>query len=337
MYCHIIPQVYQKAWRNRLGKANVFYFEKGKLSQPVNAAGGNVNNNMGIEDEYIIDVSEMQYNIDPNQKAVEEFFAYGMENSWNDILKSNLEEWIKQCSNDKKLRGGGLLAIKAQTLKGTPLERKLLEHIILQYLRVFDNFLEIDKMTNGGLVNDIIISIHLLIKERYPNAALSESDLIVLLNDEKYKKSIWKSLLLDCHKRVGDSYLGKVFDLLTKQGNLTFFWAGNINTRYILSDRPVVWNAGKKKKHDTLESGVFFPISPNLLVASLGYGDKSPLSKGDVVCLPACENFVKYINHILHTQSHEQLGFYEENILAHISTTPFTEKEWDDMFRWNSP
>ncbi|MCL2796826.1 MAG: DUF4238 domain-containing protein [Firmicutes bacterium] len=332
MYCHIVPQVYQKAWHSRFGEANVFYFDKNDLTKPQKKQGGNVEKNMGIKDEYILDSSESIYEIDPSPKAVEDFFSHGMENSWNDVLESNLETWIAEIFSNRDPNVKGSIAIEAKDLEGTPYKRKLHEHIILQYIRVFENFLEIDKMTNGGLVDFIIFVVNEICKTDHPEISISDANLSIIIQDEKYKKSIWKSILVDCQKRPDDNYLSKVYNLLISQGNLTFFWSGNSKVKYILSDRPVIWNAGKVKRYEHLESGIFFPISPTMLVAHLKYRDDTPLNTGDAVCLPANDNFIKYINHILHIQSNKQVGFSDGNILPHISQSPFSQNEWESMF-----
>jgi hypothetical protein len=322
MYAHIIPKVYQKSWCSTHGKNNVFYFDKDNIKQPICSNGGNIKKNLGKEDEYIISSDDKANGLDAEEFKIENFFDRELETKWNDVINSDIFSFLDSI----KYKKGTIVAIKAEDLKHTPFSNYLLDFVIIQNLRIFENFIEMDK----GTIDLLLEYCYECLKEHGKAPSRDEFDL--LKQDDNYKKSIWKSILLDCSDKGNmESFVALVRNGL-KKCNLTFFYVKNdIKSQFILSDNPVIWNTGDKK-YKTLESGIYFPITPKCLIAFLDYG-RDDIKNGDAVCVSANENFIKYINYILLTQSKEVIGFIDKKIADHISDRFNKETDWDIMFK----
>ena len=95
MFCHIVPETYQKKW-NKLGtKANVYYFDKSL--QPITNDdknnttydpnnGGNVKNFMGEWDYYIL-TKDDQKEIKDTPRCIENYFSKEIENLWSGVYE----------------------------------------------------------------------------------------------------------------------------------------------------------------------------------------------------------------------------------------------------------
>lgn len=221
---------------------------------------------------------------------------------------------------------GTINAISAADLRETPFEQDLLDYIILQQLRIYDNFKAID----NGNIDMILKNIYkFLYNEK--KISIPYNDLLEELQNSNFRESIWKLLLLDC-KDKDYSFLTLARKELLRNCNLTFFYIKNeISTRFILSDNPIIWNNGKSKKYKELESGIFFPIKPNCLVSYLDYG-RDDIQRGDALCLFPKKRFVDHINYILLRQSKAQIGFMNNDVKKHISQEFDKIKDWDTMF-----
>lgn len=325
MFAHIVPKVYQKSWHSANGKNNVLYFNKDNIDQPINNQGGNIGKNLGDEDEYIItkEDNENGLMISPdNSDKIEKFFANGIEQEWNNILTSNMFEWL----NNVTRTPGAIIGIKAKDVENTPFKKVLLDFMILQNLRIFENFMEFD---NGNI--DFILN-YLYESSCEKHCAPPKEEFDKLLSDENYKKSIWKSILKDCIDK-NDSFLVLLRDRLFAHYNLTFFYLKeDIKSKFILSDNPVIWNCSTIRKYQELENGIFFPIAPYCLAAYLNYG-RNDIVSGDVLCVYPKDQFVKYINYLLLKQSREQIGFMHKNVKDHISNKFDKKTDWDIMFQ----
>lgn len=324
---HIIPQVYQRKWHTTNGDNNVYYFTKDNLLNPIDNNGGNVKNNLYEIDEYIINDKDNEYGlIRSDNYELEHYFDNEYENKWNDIVEnSSIVEFLEQAEIPK---GNCNVAIPRSCLVGTPFESKLLMYTIMQFFRVYNNFKSVDK----GLIDkisDICISIY----ENEKGTLLSPKEKSEVIGNENYMRCVWKQLLLDCkNDNKTNSILSIVYDGL-KDTNLTFIYVkNNISTKFILSDNPVVWNTGDNKKYTNLESGIFFPILPNLMVAYLKYSERDPIKPGDALCLFANDNFVKYMNSILLSQSKEKIGFMNKSLSSHIDSNVDIKKAWNQLF-----
>ena len=321
MFAHIVPQVYQKAWHTSLGKKNVFYFNKDNIDRPISIQGGNIKNHLGIEDEYIISSIDNTNGLNNEESAIENYFANDMENKWDLLIKSDIFRWMQNIVKDKD----GIIGIQAEDLVGTPFETDLLDYIILQNLRIYENFIELD----NGKMNLILECIYQFLDKRGKSPSRMEFE--QLLSDEQYKRSIWKSIIIDC-KDKNKSFLSLVRNGLLENCNLTFIYIKKeIKERFILSDNPVIWNSGEDRKYKELENGVFFPISPNCMVAYLNYG-REDIKNGDALCVFPCGGFIKYMNNILLSQSFDQIGFMTMDVKDNISNKFDKQNDWDIMF-----
>lgn len=322
MYAHIIPRVYQKQWHSSNGSGNVYYYDKANISQPNSPNGGNVGNHFGEIDEYFITTKDHWFGITSNSiDELESYFNKEFENKWNDIVNSNLYSFI--C--DQTFIKGQLNTICSSNLQNTPFNGYLLEFIVIQFLRSFDNFMKLDNGIIDGLLQ---LSFEIAKENGYP---ISESNLSALKNDMDYKRAVWKSILLDCkNKSNQSSFLNLVMKGLANC-NPTFFAIKNSSARFILSDNPVIWNAGSIKKYPELESGIYFAITPSLMVAYLRYPDDT-LKEGDAACLIANDDFVKHINYLLHNQCYKEIGFMNKIVNNHIVKSPSSQVHWNSMF-----
>lgn len=53
MYCHFVPQTYQKSWHSVNGEKNVYYFDKNNYLEPLNE-----NEAMGIHLNTVLKYSQ---------------------------------------------------------------------------------------------------------------------------------------------------------------------------------------------------------------------------------------------------------------------------------------
>lgn len=323
-YCHLVPQVYQKSWHTSRGKNNVYYFSKDNINKPISNDGGNIGNNLGVDDEYIITAEDSNNGLTDFAKPdeIEQYFANGIEQKWNNVLISNIFEWLENVAH----KPGTIAAIKAEDLVNTPFEKDFLDFVILQQLRIFENFMEFD----NGTINNLLIDNYNRFYEAHPT--LPKDNLDELLANIGYKKTIWKSIIKNCMDN-GDSFLALLRKQIFPNYNLTFcYLKKDIRAKFILSDNPIIWNCGKTKKHEALESGIFLPINPNCMAVYLCY-DRKDIALGDVLCVFPKNQFVKYINYILLKQSREQIGFMDKNVKDHISNKFNKNYDWDEMFQ----
>lgn len=320
MYCHFVPQTYQKSWHSNRGSNNIIYFNKDVFSSPINDDGGNVNKNFGIENLYIFSNKDFENGVDTiNVKTLENSFDKYLENSWNSVVRSltDMTEFVKNNSIHS------LSAIKKEEVP-CGLTYNLLNFIILQFLRVKDNFKHID---NGKIEEILIIS-----RKFYSNFVNApESDIEDLTESEDFYNSIWKMILLDCFKNDNENALNLIKNQLINKVSFTVFYTDNEFDKLILSDNPVIWNVGPKKKFYTIESGVFMPINPNMLIALLNFGDKLKTRPQDFV--KATSEFFKHINYLLNKNSNNYIAFNESNISQHFLEEFSIEIDWNLMFK----
>jgi len=320
MYAHIIPKVYQKQWHSANGKNNIYYYDKGDLSQPNSPNGGNIGNHFGENDEYFITSKDQLIGLTSSSiDELEVYFNEEFENKWNEISESDMLKFI----STQYFTSGQLNTIRSSDLQHTPFENYLLKFIVIQFLRSFDNFMRLD---NGTIDRILQLTFEYATKNGF---SISESDITNLKNDMDYKRCAWKSILLDC-KNKQDSFLSLIMDGLTNC-NPTFIAIKGITTRFILSDNPVIWNAGNIKIYPELESGIYFAITPSLMVAYLRYPDNT-LQPGDAACLIANDDFVKHINYLLHNQCNKEIGFMDKNVNNHIVKSHNLQAHWNSMF-----
>lgn len=326
---HIIPQVYQKKWHTKNGSNNVYYFEKNNLKSPINKSGGNVKNSMREVDEYIlreIDESNgVKYN-DPYE--LENFFCNEYENKWNDIINNSLlDDFLQKIV---PLKGNINYVVKKEDIEGTPFESNLLNYMVLQYFRIYENFKKLD--SEYKWTKRIICQAKELY-EQNNDIKIDCTELSKLFNDETYLRSIWKQLLLDCKEQnINRSILSCVREKI-KECNLTFiFLKEELNSRFILSDNPVIWNCKKIKDFKDVDSGIYFAIHPNIMIAYLKYPENIELQQGDALCLFGNDDFVKYMNYLLWLQSKKKVGFMNTDIASNIDKNVDFKVSWNKLF-----
>lgn len=316
MYGHFVPQVYQKAWHTANGKRNVLYFNKNDLSKPIDNNGGNIDNNLGIEDLYIFDQSDYSNGLIVDERKLEEYFDHEIENKWNNSLKkmNDMLSWFW----NQNMRS---VAIKESDIPSS-LTHDLISFVVMQYFRIKKNFTEAE---NGiiGLILDIC-------KEEYSKfTGVQHSKIPDLKNDPGFYNSIWKSILLNCFEKK-DSVLDVVSKKLLESCSMVVFTIDNASPTLVLSDNPVIWNAYANKPIKELESGVFMPINPNTLIGILCMD--STIKKGDYIFIKANINFFKFTNYLLLKQSDNKIGFCNLDVEKQISSSFNKQNDWNSMF-----
>lgn len=311
MYCHYVPQVYQKLWHSEKGKANVYYFNKTNLKFPIDKNGGNVGNNLGVEDLYILSTIDFYNGIDKNNhpKIIETEFDHKLENNYKDLL-SKIEKLIKKA----KSKENGLLIIdKENNYKLNTLNNKLLEYIIMQFLRIRGIFRNIELRYWSNL-SDICQECY---KEIYPNSQVFD-----LNNDEEFHDSIWKNTLLTSlnKKDISLTSLNAYKKALRNNGLIIQY---NDNDCFILSDNPVLYNLDFDKKFKELPSGLFFPLSPNILVIVGHFEDI--LKPNNFIVSKLNIDYAKYINYLLKENASKYVGNNVDEIESKISSDYFNK------------
>ena len=318
MYGHFVPQVYQKAWHTANGKRNVLYFNKNDLSKPIDNNGGNIENNLGIEDLYIFDQSDYSNGLIADERQLETYFNHEIENKWSISLKKMYD--MLSCFRNQNMRR---VAIKESDIPSS-FTHDLLSFVIIQYFRIKKNF---TKAENG--IIDFILDI---CKEEYSKfTGVPQGKIPDLKTDPNFYNSIWKSILLNCFEKK-DSILDVVSNKLLETCSVVVFTIDSAYPTLILSDNPVIWNAYANKPIKELESGVFMPLDPNTLIGIMNFGIDSNIKKGDYVFIKANINFFKFINYLLLKQSDNTIGFSNLNVEKQISSSFNKQNDWDSMF-----
>lgn len=323
MYCHFVPQTYQKAWHSKNGKSNVIYFNKNAFNCPIYNNGGNINKNFGIENLYVFSNDDFNNGMKKiNEKALENSFDKYLENFWQSVLTgiSEMIDFVK-----KSGANNNIIAIKKEDVD-TKLVNNLLNFIIIQFLRIKDNFALVD----NGKIKELLS----MCRQTYSSLTnISESDIEDLSKNKIFYDSCWKSILLDCFNKNSQNTLSLIKSKLIDKVSFVVFYADNAFDELILSDNPVIWNVGTKKKYDDFESGVFMPINPKALIALLPFDDNSTPKSGDFLFLKAKGNFYKYINYLLNDNSNKYIGFHSNQISQYIVKLFDKEKDWNAMFK----
>ena len=317
---HIVPQVYQKQWHTSLGENNVFYFDKNDLSSPLNKQGGNVKKHFQRKDEYIITEIDREFGIDADAKELESSLDKLFENHWNSVIESDLFTFLKETQRVPEY----VNAIAAATLRGSKFESFLLEYIIIQFIRVYENFRELDK----GYVDMLLRLSYSFLKQK--GLHITDDDLNELIANQDYKKAIWKGILIDCIKE-NNSFLELTRDGLSNC-NLTFIKINEgIESKFVLSDNPVIWNVNSLIIDNNLPNGVFFAVTPNFMVAYLNY-DNPLIKRGDALSIECNESFVRHMNFLLSKSCLSQIGYMEDDVKKHIAEASNIKHIWESMF-----
>lgn len=255
---HIIPQVYQKKWHTSVSEENVFYFDKNDLTKPLCQTGGNVEKNLYRKDEYIITEADEEYGLScTDSYELEKYLSYSFENFWNDItINSGICTFLE---NTQVNSNNAVLIIRANMLKNTLFNSDLRKQLIIQYLRIYENFKRIeDKLLSKQIDNATEIY------ERAYGASIPKSEVNNLKNDDNFKRALWKKMLLNCKNEQSNTILEATFNGLQYLTLAFVYIKNNIKSKFILSDNPIVWN---NDDSNGIQTGIYFPIMPNLMVA----------------------------------------------------------------------
>ena len=316
MYCHIIPQVYQKSWHSKNGESNVFYFDKSNLENPLKESGGNVNKNLGEKDYYILKQKDVDNGIEITDiKYIENGFSNKIENNWNLVLET-INELISQA---KVKRLSNMIGFKKEgCLELEQLYNNLIDFIIMQFIRDKENFKYLDSGKISKILKDLKIKIEETLKIEVDD----------LSQDEKFCETIWKNSLLASLDNDSLSLSNIIKESLNKCSIVILC---SEKDELILSDNPILFNIKKDKKYKELESGIYMPINPKVLVVIGAFIEKA--EPGDFVLAELNTNFAKYINHLLIENSIKYVGNNINEIKSKINVSFDFDKDWHSMFK----
>lgn len=316
MYCHIIPQVYQKSWHSKNGESNVFYFDKSNLENPLKESGGNVNKNLGEKDYYILKQKDVDNGIEITDiKYIENGFSNKIENNWNLVLET-INELISQA---KVKRLSNMIGFKKEgCLELEQLYNNLIDFIIMQFIRDKENFKYLDSGKISKILKDLKIKIEETLKIEVDD----------LSQDEKFCETIWKNSLLASLDNDSLSLSNIIKELLNKCSIVILY---SEKDELILSDNPILFNIKKDKKYKELESGIYMSINPKVLVVIGAFIEKA--EPGDFVLTELNTNFAKYINFLLTENAIKYVGNTTDEIKSKINASFDFDKDWYSMFK----
>ena len=316
MYCHIIPQVYQKSWHSKNGESNVFYFDKSNLENPLKESGGNVNKNLGEKDYYILKQKDVDNGIEITDiKYIENGFSNKIENNWNLVLET-INELISQA---KVKRLSNMIGFKKEgCLELEQLYNNLIDFIIMQFIRDKENFKYLDSGKISKILKDLKIKIEETLKIEVDD----------LSQDEKFCETIWKNSLLASLDNDSLSLSNIIKELLNKCSIVILY---SEKDELILSDNPILFNIKKDKKYKELESGIYMSINPKVLVVIGAFIEKA--EPGDFVLTELNTNFAKYLNFLLTENAIKYVGNTTDEIKSKINASFDFDKDWYSMFK----
>ena len=316
MYCHIIPQVYQKSWHSKNGESNVFYFDKSNLENPLKESGGNVNKNLGEKDYYILKQKDVDNGIEITDiKYIENGFSNKIENNWNSVL----EITDKLISQTKVKRISNMIGFKKEgCLELEQLYNNLIDFIIMQFIRDKENFKYLDSGKISKILKDLKIKIEETLKIEVDD----------LSKDEKFWETIWKNSLLASLDNDSLSLSNIIKESLNKCSIVILY---SEKDELILSDNPILFNIRKDKKYKELESGIYMPINPKVLVIIGTFIEKA--GPGDFILTELNTNFAKYLNFLLTENAIKYVGNTTHEIKSKTNASFDFDKDWYSMFK----
>jgi hypothetical protein len=326
---HIVPCVYQKAWRdpsipnnpdNR--HAKVHYF----CSHSLHYFGiDEVENRMYILDYYIItpaDVAAVNRGIIDFQTASDDWLrermieegkprGYRLENYRNETIDHEKDVLAIITTDTKCLETyfrfdfesdwGNFLS---DVLKGVADPAILKKMLPIQHCRYFQN-----------VENDIRATCKLAEPGTTPPG---------------YIESIWKLSFVDCCLNRDFSYI-KTFWKYFAHYDIIFLENIDSTIGFVLSDNPVVFNAGANYKYTQLPRGLFLAVTPDLMLC-LSIKDNKKAEQ--TITKTVTPDFIKFINFVLQRQSIKELG-YRESAISHLIgvATDFDIAKWVLMIK----
>lgn len=315
MFCHIVPQTYQKRWSKPGTELNVYYFDKDlnpvltddKYSHSYDYKnGGNAQNYMGEWDYYILNDDDKIY-IKDTSKCIEKFFDKEVENLWSDVYELFIEgsakkgintpivSFWKQSYNKTKET---VFAIHRDDFGDLKYIFDEIDRFIwIQHVRRFENmypfFIESCKMAN------------------IPHNRLSK----------KYVRTCYLKFLYDCVNNTSGNVLDTFLIAKSRKFSPVAIFATD-NTKFILSDNPVINNMGSTIDNN-LGGGLYLAISPDILIAFLDLSkwreDNIEMKIDDLILVAGTDDFIKYYNKLLLDRSFEKVAFNSVDIKNHIA------------------
>lgn len=322
MFCHIVPQTYQKKWSKENTNAAVYYFDKELRpvekddrngAQYNSNSGGNANNFMGEWDYYILTEND-QKKIKEKPKYIENFFSKEIENLWSGvyelffegtagkakptikkkIFKTIYDTWKENYEITKE----NISAIARSDFNGLDfLFNEIDKFIFMQHFRRLEN------------MYPYLVEAWRL--EREPYNCFS--------ND--FIRTCYLKVLSDCIKNVPDNILQTFVLAKSIKFSIVCIFATK-NTKFILSDNPVIYNVGLTVDKN-LGEGLYIAISPDVLIAYWDLSkwiEKQPeMKKDDLIIVAGTDNFIQYYNKLLLARSYTKVGFNSIDIKNHIA------------------
>lgn len=335
MFCHIVPETYQKKW-NKLGtKANVYYFDKSL--QPITNDdknnttydpnnGGNVKNFMGEWDYYIL-TKDDQKEIKDTPRCIENYFSKEIENLWSGVYelfiggnigkdkpkankvisKSVCDVWKEHYATTKET----VSAIAQSDFDGFGfIFNEIDKFIWMQHFRRLEN------------MYPYLIEVYRMCKQPY-NCFSNE-----------FIRTCYLYLLHDCIMDKPNNILQKVLLVKNEKFSPVAIFATE-TTKFILSDNPVIYNIGLRLDKN-LGSGLYMAISPSVLIAYLDlskWREKQPeMKKDDLIVVAGTDDFIQYYNKLLLDRSYTKVGFNSTDIKKHIATDLSKTYSFNEMF-----
>ena len=149
-----------------------------------------------------------------------------------------------------------------------------------------------------------------------------------LSKDEKFWETIWKNSLLASLDNDSLSLSNIIKESLNKCSIVILC---SEKDELILSDNPILFNIKKDKKYKELESGIYMPINPKVLVIIGAFIEKA--EPGDFVLTELNTNFAKYINFLLTENAIKYVGNTTDEIKSKINASFDFDKDWYSMFK----
>lgn len=326
-FCHIVPKTYQKKWSKNGTESTVYYFDKNlnpilfddrNSHRYENKKGGNLSNFMGEWDYYILNDFDREY-IGDAPNCIESYFDNKLEKLWSDVYKLFIDGSARKgiITPIRNLWNQNYIKTKETVFAIHRDDFGHLKHIFdeidrfiwIQYVRRFENmypyFIESCKVT----------------KQPY-NCFSNE-----------YIRTCYLKLLYDCVNNVPRNVLDTFLIVKSKKFSPVAIFATD-NTKFILSDNPVVNNMGSTIDNN-LGGGLYFAISPDVLIAFLDLSkwrkDNKEMKIDDLVLVAGTDDFIKYYNKLLLDRSFEKVAFNSGDIKNHIAKDLTNDKAFSRM------
>lgn len=323
MFCHIVPETYQKKWAKKDTKANVLYFDK--MLQPIktddrnnnlyeSSNGGNVENFMGVWDYYILNEKD-KIHIDAFPKYIENYLGKEVENLWSGVYelfiegnthkkkptikKINIATPIYDFWKEKyRVSRENVSALRYADFKGLEfLFDEIDKFLLIQHIRRFEN------------IKRYFVEACELTKQPY-NCFSNE-----------YMRTCYLKLLVDCVNNEPTNILSTYLSIKKNKFSPVAIFASQ-KARFILSDNPVVFNVSSIIDKN-LGGGLYMAISPEVLIAYLDLSawreTQLEMKKEDLILVAGTDDFICYYNKLLLDKSFSTVAFSSEDIKKHIA------------------